>query len=72
MKIGAAMNHKPSGTSAPHEWPGLPSDDDPQARRERAALRRKAFGSLKGKIDLSLERALAPLDPEELDRWYGD
>ncbi|MBN9434709.1 MAG: hypothetical protein J0I45_19940 [Bosea sp.] len=49
-----------------------PYDDSPEAKRERAEKRRKALGSLKGKISLSMEEALAPLDPEELARWYGD
>ena len=41
-------------------------------RAEMAARRRKAFGSMKGKISLSLEEALAPTDPEEIKAWGLD
>jgi len=50
----------------------LPGDFSDEARRRRAELRRKAIGSLEGKGSLTLEEALAPLDEDELKRWYGD
>jgi len=49
-----------------------PYDDSPEAKRARAEKRRKAIGSLEGKGSLTLEEALAPLDEDELKRWYGD
>ena len=68
--IGAALMNENAPKGRQAIMP--PYDDSPEAKRARAEKRRKALGSLEGKMSLTMEEALAPLDPEELAHWDRD